>query len=264
MRSDDVQEHAGRVALVTGASGGIGRATAVALAGGGAAVALVGRDPARLAETAQRIADAKGRASIHACDLTDERALAALPPAVAAALGPVDLLVNNAGVAESAPFLQTSRETWDRTLAVNLTAVFRVTQLFLPAMLQRGFGRVVHVASTAGKVGFAYVTAYCAAKHGVVGLTKALALEVAAKGVTINAVCPSYVDTPMTERSVANIAGRTGRSAAEARETLARMNPQQRLIAPEEVAAAVMYLCSEGARGVNGQAINVCGGSTPL
>lgn len=261
--SDPHALNADAVALVTGASSGIGRAIALAFARSGRRCALVGRDETRLAQAAAAVRAIGGVAESFVCDLGDDAAIEALPARVATKLGIVEILVNNAGIAESAPFLRTTRELWDRTLAIDLTAVFRMTQVFLPAMLERNRGRVIQVASTAGLVGYPYVAAYVAAKHGVVGLTKALALEVAKKGITVNAVCPSYVDTPMTERSVANIVAKTGKSESEARAILARSNPQGRLVSPDEVAAAVLYLASNAAYAVNGQALSLCGGEVP-
>lgn len=259
--------HSGRVALVTGASAGIGLAIARALAEAGAAVALIARPapgPGRLAAAAAALTAAGHRARAFPCDVTDEAAVAALPAAVERDLGPIAILVNNAGAAESRPFVKADRAHFEGMLAVNLLSVFLVTRAVLPGMLARGAGRVISIASTAGKVGYAYVSAYCAAKHGVIGLTQALALEVAEKGITVNAVCPGYVDTPLTDAAVANIVAKTGKTDAEARALLAASNPQKRLIAPEEVAAAVLYLASDGARGVNGQSLNVCGGALPL
>lgn len=250
-----------RIALVTGASSGIGRAIAVAIAPHVSAVALVGRDIERLEAAKRDIQLAKGRAATFVCDLADPAAIAALPKRVRVEFGDVSILVNNAGVAESAPFQKTTRELWDKTLAIDLTAVFLLTQAFLPAMLATGYGRIIQVASTAGHVGYPYVAAYCAAKHGVLGLTRSLALEVAAKGITVNAICPSFVDTPMTEKSVANIVAKTGRSEEDAKASLAALNPQRRLVTPEEIADLVVYLASDSARGINGQALNVCGGA---
>jgi 3-hydroxybutyrate dehydrogenase len=261
--SDSHAIERGCVALITGASSGIGRSTALALAAAGHSVALVGRDRERLAASAADVAKLGVRHASFVCDLADPAAIAALPARVASELGAVAILVNNAGIAESAPFLKTSRELWDRTLAIDLTAVFAVTQAFLPAMLDAKRGRVIQVASTAGKVGYRYVAAYVAAKHGVLGLTKALALEVAGKGVTVNAVCPSYVDTPLTEKSVANIVAQTGKSRDDARALLAKQNPQGRLVTPDEVAAMIAWLASDAARGVNGQALSICGGEVP-
>lgn len=257
-------EFEGRIAFVSGGSRGIGRATALALADRGADVAIHGRDVEALAAVAAEIESRGRRAATFVADVLDEPALRALPEAVRERLGPVDILVNNAGIARSMPFLKTDRATWDQILGVNLTSIYVLTQAFLPEMLERGKGAVVSVASVAGKVGHAYVTAYCASKHAVLGFTKALALEVARKGVTVNAVCPSYVDTPMTDASVENIVSKTGRDADEAVETLLRQNPQHRLVSPEEVAECVAYLASDAARGINGQAINLCGGATPL
>lgn len=258
------KELEGRIALVTGASRGIGRACALALADASAAVALVGRAANDLADVEASVATRGVRAASFVCDVTDPATVAKLPALVHAALGSVDVLVNNAGAAESRPFAKADLEHWERMLRVNLTSAFLVTRAFLPGMLERGFGRVIQIASVAGKVGAPYVAAYTAAKHGVVGFTKALALEVAKKGVTVNAVCPGYVDTPMTDASVDNIVVRTGKSADDARSILARTNPQERLIEPEEIAATVLFLASAAARGINGQAINICGGATPL
>lgn len=250
--------------MVTGGSRGIGRAVAMAFGHAGYRVAVSGRDEAALAEVVHEVEGAGARAAAFACDATDGDAVDALPARVAAALGPVAVLVNNAGAAESAPFLRTEPAQWDRMIAINLTSVFRMTRAFLPAMLERKAGRVVTVASTAGKIGYPYVSAYCAAKHGVIGLTKSLAAEVATKGVTVNAVCPSYVDTPMTDASIRNIVAKTGKTPDEARAVLVERNPQRRLITPDEVAAAVLYLASDAARGINGQAINLCGGELPF
>lgn len=250
-----------RIALVTGASSGIGRAIALALAPHVSAVALVGRDIERLEATKRDIQLGKGRAATFVCDLQDPAAIESLPKRVRVEFGDVSILVNNAGVAESAPFLKTSHELWSKTLAIDLTAVFLLCQAFLPGMLAANQGRIIQIASTAGHVGYPYVAAYCAAKHGVIGLTRALALEVATKGITVNAICPSFVDTPMTEQSVSNIVSKTGRSAEEAKASLAAMNPQKRLVTPEEIAALCAYLASDAARGINGQALNVCGGA---
>lgn len=247
-------EFEGRVAFVSGGSRGIGRAVAETLAENGADVAVSGRDEAALAEVVAAVESRGRRAAAFAADVLDEEAVARLPARVEDALGPVEILVNNAGAAVSAPFLKTDRATWDRMIGVNLTSVFLVTRAFLPGMLERGRGRVVNVASVAGKVGHPYVTAYCASKHGVVGLTRSLALEVARKGVTVNAVCPSYVATEMTDASIRNIVAKTGRSEEEALESLRGQNPQHRLVTADEVARCVTYLASEAARGINGQA----------
>jgi NAD(P)-dependent dehydrogenase (short-subunit alcohol dehydrogenase family) len=174
--------------------------------------------------------------------------------------GAVDILVNNAGQAASAPFGRTDAALWQRMLDVNLTGAYHCTQAALPGMLDAGWGRVVNVASTAGLTGYRYVAAYCAAKHGLVGLTRALALEVASRGVTVNAVCPGFTDTDIVADAVANIVRKTGRTAIEARAQLAAANPQGRLVQPDEVAHAVAWLCMPGAAALNGQAIAVAGG----
>lgn len=259
-----------RHALITGASRGIGAAIARALAGAGAAVTLAGRDRAALDQVAASIASdiatdsagqgAPGRARVATLDVTDEQAVRAACAAAAEALGPIDVLVNNAGAAGSAPFARMDRGHWDAMLAVNLTGVFLCCRAVLPAMLERGHGRVVNIASTAGLRGYAYVAAYAAAKHGVIGLTRALALETARRGVTVNAVCPGYTETDMVQRTIDNIQAKTGRTADQARAELLRHNPQGRLIQPEEIAAAVLWLCAPGAESVTGQAIAVAGG----
>jgi len=246
----------GRHALVTGAGRGIGAAIARRLAEGGARVTLVGRQREPLESLASELQGAQGLA----CDVADAGAVARTVEAAAAAFGPVALLVNNAGQAESAPFHRTSDELWQRMLAVNLTGTFLVTRAVLPAMVAAGWGRIVNVASTAGQRGYAYVAAYAAAKHGVIGLTRSLALEVAAKGVTVNAVCPGYTETELLQRSIDNVVAKTGRSEADAVAEFSKHNPQGRLVLPAEVADAVAWLCSPGAASVNGQSISVSGG----
>ena len=164
------------------------------------------------------------------------------------------------GQAESAPFAKTSLDLWQRMLAVNLTGSFLCAQAALPGMLDAGWGRIVNIASTAGQRGYAYVSAYTAAKHGVVGLTRSLALEVARKGVTVNAVCPGYTDTALLHESIANVVAKTGRSMEAARDGFAAGNPQQRIVQPDEVADAVLWLCGEGASAITGQSISVSGG----
>lgn len=247
----------GRHAVVTGAGSGIGRATAERLAEAGCQVTLIGRHVGRLTGTGDRIGDAAFAAP---ADVTDADALTAAIEAGRDRFGPVDILVNNAGAASSAPFLKTGADDLRAMLALNLEAPAEAARLVLPGMLTRRWGRIVNVASTAGLKGYAYVSAYVAAKHGLVGLTRALALEVAARGVTVNAVCPGFTDTDLVARSVEAIVGKTGRTEDEAREALAASNPQGRLITPDEVAAMVVWLCEDAASGVNGAALPVAGG----
>ncbi|WP_207481197.1 SDR family NAD(P)-dependent oxidoreductase [Arenibaculum pallidiluteum] len=245
----------GRHALVTGAGRGIGAAIARMLAARGARVTLVGRTAAPI----EGLAAAIGGTAV-AADVTDEAALARAFARAEDVNGPVDILVNNAGAALSAPFRALDRSHWDAMLALNLTSVYTGCRLALPAMTERGWGRIVTVASTAGLKGYPYVAAYVAAKHGVIGLTRALALETARSGVTVNAVCPGYTDTDLVGGAVDRIAERTGRTRAAALADLTRTNPQGRLVRPEEVAETVAFLCGPGTDALTGQAIAVAGG----
>jgi len=250
----------GKLAIVTGGGRGIGRATAMALAARGADIVLLGRTERTLKATAVDIR-LESDVTVHArtLDITDGDAVEATFSGLIAALGPPAILVNNAGGAESAPFTRLDRDSWDATLALNLTGVYACTHAVLPAMLAAGYGRIVNIASTAGLVGFPYVAAYCAAKHGVVGLTKSLAQEVADKGINVNAVCPGFTDTDMLQESVRNIAAKTGRTEAQARDELAATNAHGKLIQPGEVADMVVALCGPAANGVTGQAIEITG-----
>jgi len=248
----------GRHALVTGAGRGIGAAIARMLIAEGAHVSLLGRNRQALEQLATSLPD--GRANAVVADVTDPGQVRAAFDAARARFGPVVVLINNAGQARSAPFRKTSLELWRQMLDVNLTGAFLCCQEAVDDMLQAGFGRIVNVASTAAQKGYAYVSAYVAAKHGVLGLTRALALELATRNITVNAVCPGYTDTDLFRESVANAMAKTGRSADEVIARMIAGNPQQRLIQPEEVAHAVRWLCSNNAGAVTGQAISVSGG----
>lgn len=249
-----------RGAVVTGGGRGIGAATARALAGAGARVVVSARSAEQIEAVRDELTSAGHQAWSIPCDVTDSDQVQILAARSRELVGPVQILVNNAGVAASAPLKDLTLEEWNRLLAVNATAPFLCTRAFMPGMLETGWGRVVNVASIAGKVGAPYISAYCASKHAVVGFTRAVAAEVAAKGVTVNAVCPGYVDTPMTDRSVANISAKTGMTTNEAREHLHATSPQGRLLEPEEVAYLIASLCEPLSMGINGQAIVLDGG----
>jgi NAD(P)-dependent dehydrogenase (short-subunit alcohol dehydrogenase family) len=246
-----------RHGLVTGGGQGIGAAVARELVARGLNVTVLGR---RLA-VVQALADTDPAHLFSVgADVADPAQVAQAVAAAEARFGPVDVLVNNAGQAQTAPFLKMDLALWQQMLSVNLTGTVVCTQAVLPGMVARGWGRVVNVASTAGQVGYAYVSAYCAAKHGVIGLTRSLALEMARKGVTVNAVCPGYTETDIVRESIERVVAKTGRSAEEARAEFVKSNPQGRLVQPEQVADAVAWLCGEGATAVTGQSISVAGG----
>lgn len=243
--------------FVTGAGAGVGRAIALRFASDGYAVSLVGRTARSLHETAALISDAGGTALPLLCDVAVLRDVDRAVESAERELGPVDVLVNNAGVADSVPFVSMDEEVWERTLAINLNGTYHCMRAIAPGMFARRSGRIINIASSAGKVGYPYTAAYVASKHGVLGLTRSVALEAAAKGVTVNAICPGWVASDMTARSVARIVARTGKTGAEAQELLEAMNPQGRLIQPEEVAAVAAFLASADGAGTNGEAIDI-------
>jgi 3-hydroxybutyrate dehydrogenase len=247
---------AGRHAFVTGGGRGIGRAVAAALARAGASVTVIGRNEAPLRE-AVAAGDAAGCGM---ADVTDAVEVKREITAAEAARGPIAILINNAGSVESGPFIKADPSVFRAMWNVHLMGAVHASQAVLPGMIERGFGRIVNVASTAGLKGYAYVTAYCAAKHALVGLTRALAAETATRGVTVNAICPGYTDTDLARDSITGVAARTGRAPDDVLADFVRDVPIGRLIRPEEVAAAVLYLCSPGAEAVTGTTLAVAGG----
>lgn len=247
----------GRHVVITGGARGIGAACAEAFAGQGACVSLIGRTEASLQETRKRLGLSGG---IACADVADDNAIDAAMACLRTEHGPVEILVNNAGAAESAPFKATARDLWDRMIAVNLTGTFNVTRAALPDLLKAPAGRIINIASTASLKGYAYVSAYCAAKHGVLGLTRSLALELAHTAVTVNAICPGFTDTDLLANSIGKISDASGMSADEARKQLVSVNPQGRFVEPDEVAQMAVWLCSDAARSVTGQALAIAGG----
>lgn len=252
----------GKRAVVTGAGKGIGRSIALALAEAGADVAVT----ARTASDVERLADeiqALGRRSAFVpCDVTDASQVQHMATTLLESLGGLDILVNNAGNAGSHKLLNHPDELWHRMLAVNLTSVYYVSKAFLPTLTEQRSGRIINIASIASRSGGSYIAAYTASKHGVLGLTRSLATEMLPYNITVNAICPGYVDTPMTDASVNNIMTRTGLDEEKARAALEKSSPQNRLIAPSEVAAIAVFLALDINRGITGQAINIDGGGT--
>jgi NAD(P)-dependent dehydrogenase (short-subunit alcohol dehydrogenase family) len=223
----------------------------------GYVIAAVGRSEAPLRAVCDELAALEAESLPIVCDVAERDQVHAAAVTAEERLGPIDVLVNNAGVSDSAPFASMDDELWDRMLSVNLTGTYHCMRAIVPGMFERHHGRVINIASVAAKVGFAYTAAYVAAKHGVLGLTRAVATEAAQKGVTVNAICPGWIDTEMTDRSVARIASKTGKSPDAARQALERMNPQFRLIQPEEVASIAAFLASPEADGINGQDFDI-------
>lgn len=248
----------GKTAVITGGGRGIGREIALTFARQGARIAVA----ARTAEQVEQVAREIGNNAIAlVCDVSDSESVTRMFSDMRERLGDADILVNNAGIAESATFVNTTDELWHRHISINLSGTFYCTRAALPAMLKKRWGRVINVASIAAKTGAPYVSAYTASKHGVLGLTRTLALEVATAGITVNAICPGYVETEMVTRGIDQITKKTGRSPEEALDALKKMSPQNRLVTSEEVAAVALLLASDEGRGINGQGINVDGGT---
>ena len=244
-------------AFITGAGSGIGAAISKTLAEQGLQLSLVGRRQDALINVAKSLPGQHWTAS---CDVTDSAAVAQTVSAATAANGPISILINCAGAAPTVAFHKMDFNLWQQTIDINLNGAYHCIQAVLPNMLNAGYGRIINIASSASQKGYAYVSAYCAAKHAVLGLTRALALEVATKGITVNAVCPSYTDTDIIRGAIKNIAEKTGQTEAQAANHFTQVNPQGRLVSPDEVAAAVQWLASQGAASVNGQAIGINGG----
>lgn len=253
---------AGKRAIVTGAGKGIGRSIALALAEAGADVAVTARTASDIEQLAGEIR-ALGRRAAHVpCDVTDVAQVQHMASTLLGELGGLDILVNNAGNAGSHKMLNHPDELWHRMLAINLTSVYYVTKAFLPTLTEQRRGRIINIASIASRKGSSYIAAYVASKHGALGLTRALAAEMLPYNITVNAICPGYVDTPMTDASVENISARTGMGEEKARAFLEKSSPQNRLVAPEEVAAIAVFLALDINQSITGQAINIDGGGT--
>ena len=251
----------GKHAIVTGGSRGIGAAVAAELVARGAKVTIMGRSAETLEQQAQQLRGEPGvTVAVQECDVSDESSVRSAFGNAVAALGPAYILVNNAGIAKSTRFTQTTLGLWNEMLATNLTGTFLCTAEVIPAMIEARDGRIVNIASTAAMRGYKTMSAYCASKHGVLGLTRSLALETAKHNITVNAVCPGYVDSDMTANAVKNLMTRLGKTSEESMNLLTATNPQGRLITPEEVASAVSWLCSPGASGVTGIALPIAGG----
>lgn len=255
---------AGKTAVVTGAGRGIGSATAQALAEAGASVLVAARTKGDIDSVAAQLKSKGHKALAATVDVTKPASVRALAKIAERQFGHVDILVNNAGMATSAPVRSLDLADWNRVFEVNATGTLLCTQAFLPSMLQKGWGRIINVASIAGKTGDRYVAAYSASKHAVIGLTRCLAMEIADKGITANAVCPGYVETPMTNESVARIVAKTGASKDKVREAIRAKSPQHRIIGADEVAFLIVSLCDERAKGINGQSIVIDGGGVQV
>ena len=250
----------GKTAVVTGGGQGIGAAVVRALADAGASVVVSGRTLSKLERIAEELRGEGRNVWAAGCDVSDPASILRLAAVAKEKLGPVDILVNNAGIAHSAPIARTSLEDWEKMMRINATGAFLCLQAFLPDMLERKWGRIVNVASMAGLMGMPYIIAYTASKHALVGLTRAAAAEVGKHGVTVNAVCPGYVETPMTEATIENVVRKTGKSAEEARAAILSTMPAGRMIQPDEVATAVLALVTDEQGRRNGEAVVIDGG----
>jgi NAD(P)-dependent dehydrogenase (short-subunit alcohol dehydrogenase family) len=252
----------GRTALVTGSSRGIGRAIALTLAKSGAHVIVVARNCSGVMQTVEEIGSFGGTGSGVTCDVSNASEVLSMTQKVNELARPLNILINNVGFGESHKLAGHPDELWHRMLATNLSSAYYVTKAFIADMLHSNWGRIVNVASTAGQTGSPYICAYSAAKHGLLGLTRSWALEFVTHGITVNAICPGYVDTDMTEATISNIALRTGIDRLKARGMLENMNPQKRLFHTQEIAEAALFLCLDTSKGITGQAINIDGGGT--
>ena len=256
-----MKDFEGKVVLVTGASGGIGRAIAMAFAAQKSRVALTGRTQTTLDAVAEEIRHIGGEALPRICDITQKAQLERLKEEISSRLGPVQILVNNAGIAPAAGFLEMQDSLWEEVMRINVTGTYNCCKVFLAEMLALRWGRIINIASTVAKVAYSHISAYVTSKHAVVGLTRALAVETAKFGVTVNAVCPGYVDTALTRRNALLMAEKRNKPLDDSLEILASTSPQKRLIEPDEVARLALVLASESARGITGQAINIDGGA---
>jgi NAD(P)-dependent dehydrogenase (short-subunit alcohol dehydrogenase family) len=251
----------GKTVLVTGGGRGIGRAIALAFAAQGSQVAITGRTQKALAAVEAEIQLCGSRAVSRTCDVTQKRDVEQLKQDIQSRLGTVQVLVNNVGIAPAAAFLEMEDSLWEEVLRVNLTGTYNCCKVFLPDMAASGWGRIINIASTVSKVAYSHIAAYTASKHGVLGLTRALAVEMAKSGVTVNAVCPGYVDSELTRDNARRMSEKTGKTVDEILAYFKSTSPQRRLIEPEEVAYVTLMLASESAKGVTGQSIHIDGGA---